>query len=68
MLYEVITKVTVNNEELTWHALDSNLWNVKLFRFAYCSHLVDPERGNIGFDVVTFSTAGFGAIFSYNFV
>ncbi|MBN1975615.1 MAG: hypothetical protein JW787_18415 [Sedimentisphaerales bacterium] len=28
-------KVTVNNEELTWHALDSNLWNVKLFRFAY---------------------------------
>ena len=32
-------------------------------RFAYCSHLVDPERGSIGFDVVTFSTAGFGAIF-----
>jgi len=28
-------KVTVNNEELTWHALDSNIWNVKLFRFAY---------------------------------
>ena len=28
-------KVTVNNEELAWHALDSNLWNVKLFRFAY---------------------------------
>ncbi len=28
-------KVTVNNQELVWHALDSNLWNVKLFRFAY---------------------------------
>lgn len=28
-------KVTVNNVELTWHALDSNIWNVKLFRFAY---------------------------------
>jgi hypothetical protein len=28
-------KVTVNDVELTWHALDSNLWNVKLFRFAY---------------------------------
>ncbi len=28
-------KVTVNNEELTWHALDSSNWNVKLFRFAY---------------------------------
>jgi hypothetical protein len=28
-------KVTVNGQELTWHALDSNLWNVKLFRFAY---------------------------------
>ena len=27
--------MTVNNEELTWHALDSNLWNVKLFRLAY---------------------------------
>jgi hypothetical protein len=28
-------KVTVNNQELIWHALDSSLWNVKLFRFAY---------------------------------
>ena len=28
-------KVTVNDEELKWHALDSNTWNVKLFRFAY---------------------------------
>jgi hypothetical protein len=28
-------KVTVNNVELAWHALDSNIWNVKLFRFAY---------------------------------
>jgi len=28
-------KATVNGEELTWLALDSNLWNVKLFRFAY---------------------------------
>lgn len=28
-------KVTVNDEELVWHALDSTTWNVKLFRFAY---------------------------------
>jgi hypothetical protein len=28
-------KVTVNDEELKWHALDSTTWNVKLFRFAY---------------------------------
>jgi len=27
-------KVTVAGEELAWHALDSNLFNVKLFRFA----------------------------------
>jgi hypothetical protein len=28
-------KVIVGNQELVWHALDSKLWNVKLFRFAY---------------------------------
>jgi len=28
-------KVTVAGQELTWHALDSAYWNVKLFRFAY---------------------------------
>ncbi len=28
-------KVTVNGQELAWHALDSSLFNVKLFRFAY---------------------------------
>jgi hypothetical protein len=28
-------KVTVAGEELTWHALDSTNFNVKLFRFAY---------------------------------
>lgn len=28
-------KVTVDGKELTWHALDSANWNVKLFRFAY---------------------------------
>jgi hypothetical protein len=28
-------KVTVNGQELAWHALDSTLFNVKLFRFAY---------------------------------
>ncbi len=28
-------KVTVNGQELAWHALDSANWNVKLFRFAY---------------------------------
>jgi hypothetical protein len=28
-------KVTVAGAELTWHALDSTLFNVKLFRFAY---------------------------------
>lgn len=28
-------KVKVGNQELTWHALESNLFNVKLFRFAY---------------------------------
>ncbi len=28
-------KVTVKDEELAWHALDSTKWNVKLFRFAY---------------------------------
>ncbi len=28
-------KVTVGNQELAWHALDSTNFNVKLFRFAY---------------------------------
>jgi hypothetical protein len=28
-------KVTVADQELAWHALDSGNWNVKLFRFAY---------------------------------
>lgn len=28
-------KVTVNGQELAWHALDSTPFNVKLFRFAY---------------------------------
>ena len=28
-------KVTVNGEELAWHALDTSSFNVKLFRFAY---------------------------------
>jgi hypothetical protein len=28
-------KVTVAGQELAWHALDSSLFNVKLFRFAY---------------------------------
>ncbi len=28
-------KVTVNGEQLVWHALDSASFNVKLFRFAY---------------------------------
>ena len=28
-------KVTVADQELAWHALDSANWNVKLFRFAY---------------------------------
>lgn len=28
-------KVTVGNQELSWHALDSTNFNVKLFRFAY---------------------------------
>jgi hypothetical protein len=36
-------KVTVDSEELTWHALDSTNWNVKLFRFAY--GLNKPEYG-----------------------
>jgi hypothetical protein len=28
-------KLTLADQELAWHALDSNLFNVKLFRFAY---------------------------------
>jgi hypothetical protein len=28
-------KVTIAGQELAWHALDSNIFNVKLFRFAY---------------------------------
>ncbi len=36
-------KVTVADEELAWHALDSTTWNVKLFRFAY--GLNKPEYG-----------------------
>jgi hypothetical protein len=35
--------VTVDGEELAWHALDSTAWNVKLFRFAY--GLNKPEYG-----------------------
>jgi hypothetical protein len=36
-------KVMVADQELTWHALDSRLFNVKLFRFAY--GLNKPEYG-----------------------
>lgn len=36
-------KVKVGEQELTWHALDSKLFNVKLFRFAY--GLNKPEYG-----------------------
>jgi hypothetical protein len=36
-------KVKVGNQELAWHALDSKLFNVKLFRFAYGLH--KPEYG-----------------------
>src|SRR5512133_1365130 len=28
-------KVKVGDQELAWHALDSNIFNVKLFRFAF---------------------------------
>jgi hypothetical protein len=28
-------RVNVGDQELTWHALDSKSWNVKLFRFAF---------------------------------
>ena len=28
-------KVTINGQELAWHTLDSTMFNVKLFRFAY---------------------------------
>jgi len=31
-------KVTVGEQQLTWHALESRLFNVKLFRFAYGLH------------------------------
>lgn len=36
-------KVMVANNELSWHALDSRIFNVKLFRFAY--GLNKPEYG-----------------------
>ncbi len=36
-------KVTVDDVELAWHALDSTAWNIKLFRFAY--GLNKPEYG-----------------------
>jgi hypothetical protein len=36
-------KVTVSGKELSWHALDSSLFNVKLFRFAY--GLTNPIYG-----------------------
>ena len=35
--------VKVGDKQLTWHALDSKLFNVKLFRFAYGLH--KPEYG-----------------------
>ncbi|MDH7598382.1 MAG: hypothetical protein QHH07_01935 [Sedimentisphaerales bacterium] len=28
-------KVTINDQDFIWHALDSTTWNVKVFRFAY---------------------------------
>lgn len=43
MLPENGEKVMVANRELSWHALDSRLFNVKLFRFAY--GLNKPEYG-----------------------
>jgi hypothetical protein len=36
-------RVTVAGQELTWHALDSATWNVRLFRFAY--GLNEPTYG-----------------------
>lgn len=33
-------KVTVGEQELEWHALDSKLFNVKLFRFAFESEMI----------------------------
>lgn len=35
--------VTIDNQELKWHALDSKLFNFKLFRFAYA--LNKPQYG-----------------------
>lgn len=36
-------KVKVGNQELTWYALDSKLFNFKLFRFAYA--IKKPQNG-----------------------
>lgn len=44
-------KVTVDGKELVWHALDSKLYNVKLFRFA--TSLENAERYGILFWAVT---------------
>lgn len=44
-------KVKVGNKQLTWHALDSKLFNVKLFRFAYGLH--KPVYGVLFWAVTT---------------
>ena len=43
-------KVTVGDQELAWHALDSTDFNVKLFRFAYGLNKTDLRRRLLGRD------------------
>ncbi|MGI6046490.1 MAG: acetylxylan esterase [Petrimonas sp.] len=47
-------KVKVGDEYLTWHVLDSKLFNVKLFRFAYGLH--KPVYGVLFWVVSTINT------------
>ena len=41
-------KVTVGDAELTWHAVDTNDYNVNLYHFAYGSGQADLQRRVLG--------------------
>ena len=45
-------KVTVGGAQLTWHAVDTKLYNVNLLSFRPCAEQADVQRAVLGGDVV----------------
>jgi len=59
-------KVTVNSEELVWHALDTPDFNVKLFRFAYGLHR--PPMGLSSGPLLSLTVRGISRTFAWQSV